>query len=141
MQVCDARGVETLVRATDDHFGDEAIVATACGLLRHLAKSDTVKKLFVEIDGLKHASKVLEAHKQSVRVCTQVRSAAPLPLPSLMSPPRGVHVHMRHMRCLFFGFPAVTRGCPGCAQATDAAMTPVREHPSGGGRPFVSLLS
>lgn len=77
MQVSDARGVETLVRATDDHFGDEAIVAAACGLLRHLAKSDTVKELFVEIGGLTHASKVLEAHKQSVRVCTQVRLPRP----------------------------------------------------------------
>eukprot|EP00892_Ulva_mutabilis_P010855 jgi/Ulvmu1/8141/UM040_0037.1 len=71
-QVCDARGVQTLVQAVDDHFGDESIVAAACGLLRHLAKSDTVKKLFVGIGGLQHATIVLEAHKQSPRVCTQV---------------------------------------------------------------------
>lgn len=72
VQVCDARGVQTLVQAVDEHFGDEAIVAVSCGLLRHLAKSDTAKKLFVEIDGLKHSATVLEAHKQSPHVCTQV---------------------------------------------------------------------
>ena len=112
VQVCDARGVQTLVQAVDDHFGDEAIVAVSCGLLRHLAKSDTAKKLFVEIDGLKHSATVLEAHKQSPRVCTQVcpppQPAAAVPriyAPALVKqrwwpPPRGA-VSASGVMCLW----------------------------------------
>ena len=56
----------------DRHFEHASIVASACSLLRQLAKSDTVKKLFVSMDGFATLEKILDAHKASVNACSQV---------------------------------------------------------------------
>lgn len=74
MQVCDEDGVNKVLSAMDKHFEHADMVASTCGLLRQLAKSDTVKKLFVSIDGFTTLEKLLEAHRESSNVCTQVGS-------------------------------------------------------------------
>ena len=74
MQVCDANGVHTVLAAMDRHFEHADMVASTCGLLRQLAKSDSVKTLFVNIEGYKTLEKLLDAHKQSATVCMQART-------------------------------------------------------------------
>jgi hypothetical protein len=54
------------------------MVAATCGMLRQLAKSDSVKTLLVSIDGLDVLKCILETHKQSEPVCTQVLSSRPV---------------------------------------------------------------
>ena len=70
--MCDEGGVSLIMQAMDKHFEHAPTVAVTCGLLRQLAKSDSVKKLFVNIDGFKILTKALEAHKSSIKVCMQV---------------------------------------------------------------------
>jgi hypothetical protein len=54
------------------HSQDTPIVVSAFGLLRQLAKNDDIKKLFVSRDGFDAAEQILKAHKQSIKVCSQV---------------------------------------------------------------------
>ena len=63
------------MEAMQKHFQHAKTVASTCGMLRQLAKSDDVKTLLVSIDGLDAIANVLEHHKQSSQVCTQVRKA------------------------------------------------------------------
>jgi hypothetical protein len=72
MQVCDQGGIQLVVQSIDGHFDDATVVAAACGLLRQLAKSDSVKVLLTEIGGFDMIIRVLDAHRDSARVCTQV---------------------------------------------------------------------
>jgi hypothetical protein len=72
VQVTEASGVQTILEALDRYFEAEVVVAGAAGLLRHLAKSDDVKILFVAIDGYCLARRLLDTHTQSARVVTQV---------------------------------------------------------------------
>ena len=76
MQVCDEKGVQIVMAAMQRHSDSAKVVASTCGLLRQLAKSDGIKKLFVSLDGFDLMTATLEAHKQSAPVCTQVRPRA-----------------------------------------------------------------
>lgn len=69
----DAGVVVTLVAAIKKHFQDKPVVATACGLLRHLAKSDDIKKLLMGQDSLPVLTSVLDEHKGKAEVCAQVQ--------------------------------------------------------------------
>jgi hypothetical protein len=51
---------------------DERIGVSACALIRQLAKSDDIKKLFISMDGLDAVERILRLHKQSIKVCSQV---------------------------------------------------------------------
>jgi hypothetical protein len=73
MQVSDGGVVVTLVAAIKKHFLDKSVVASACRLLRHLAKSDDIKKLLMGEDTLRVFTSVLEEHKGRADVCAQVR--------------------------------------------------------------------
>lgn len=64
--------VVTLVAAIRQHFQDKPVVATTCGVLRHLAKSDDIKKLLMGQDTLPVLTSVLDEHKGKAEVCTQV---------------------------------------------------------------------
>jgi hypothetical protein len=72
MQVSDGGVVITLVAAIKKHFQDKPVVAAACCLLRHLAKSDDIKKLLMGEDTLPVLTSVLEEHKGKAEVCAQV---------------------------------------------------------------------
>lgn len=74
MQVCDHKGVQIVLAAMEERSTHAPTVASTCGLLRQLAKSDDVKKLFMRLDGLHVLRRALQTHKQSARVCTQVRT-------------------------------------------------------------------
>jgi hypothetical protein len=72
VQVSDADGISVLRDAIHSHFQDAGVVASACGLLRHLAKSDVVKKWLSAATFLDDLERVLEEHKSNAKVCTQV---------------------------------------------------------------------
>ena len=72
LQVNDGGIVITLVDAIRKHFQDKPVVATTCGLLRHLAKSDDIKKLLMGQDTLPVLTSVLDEHKGKAEVCAQV---------------------------------------------------------------------
>lgn len=71
LQVSDGGVVTTLVAAIKQYFQDKPVVATACGLLRHLAKSDDIKKMLMK-DSLPVFTSILDEHKGKPEVCAEV---------------------------------------------------------------------
>jgi hypothetical protein len=72
-QVCEQGGIKLVIKCIDEHVDDVIIVAAACGLLRQLAKSDSVKVLLADSGGFDMLARILDTHRHSARVCTQVR--------------------------------------------------------------------
>lgn len=70
--MCDGDGVRLALDATERYFSDATVVTATAGLLRQLAKSDDVKVALVREGALVRIHAMLDAHKASSRVITQV---------------------------------------------------------------------